>query len=65
MLQKRSLQRRRENVRRQLSLWPEEELNLWEGLDPEAKKAVIALLARLIGTAVRPDDRHEEDTKGA
>jgi hypothetical protein len=65
MLQKRSLHRRRENVQRQLSLWPEEErLNVWEGLDPEEGRTVIALWARLIARAVRPDDTHEKDVEG-
>ena len=56
-------------MQRQQGLWPEEErLNLWESFDPEAKKAVIALLSRLIGAAVRPHDetrnRHKKDAPG-
>jgi hypothetical protein len=64
MLQSKSLQRRRENVQRQLPLWPEEErLNIWEGLDPETQKRVIALLSRLIEKAVRPKPREENDER--
>lgn len=52
-------------MQRQLSLWPEEErLNVWEGLDPEEGRTVIALWARLIARAVRPDDTHEKDVEG-
>jgi hypothetical protein len=62
MLRKKPLQRRRENVQRQLSLWPEEKrLNLWEGLDPETQKKVIALLSRLIEKMVRPHDETQND----
>jgi hypothetical protein len=46
-------------VQRQLTLWPETEKNIWEHLDPETKKAVIAMLSRLIGKAVRPNTREE------
>jgi hypothetical protein len=61
MLQERSFQRRRENVQRQLSLWPEKErLDVWEGLDPEAKKTIIDLLVRLIGKAVRAREDDDE-----
>jgi hypothetical protein len=64
MLQKKSLQRRRENVQRQLPLWPEEERpNIWEGLDPEAQEIIIAILARLIGKAVRPGSREDENER--
>jgi hypothetical protein len=60
MLQRKSLQRRRENVQQQLPLWPEEEqLNIWEGLDYETQRMVIAILSRLIGKAVRPEPREE------
>jgi hypothetical protein len=60
MLQGKSLQRRRENVQRQLPLWPEEEhLNIWEGLDSENQKMVITILSRLIGKAVRPEPQEE------
>jgi hypothetical protein len=62
-----SLQRRRENVQRQLPLWPEaerppQELNLWEELDPETQVMIIAILSRLISKAVYPktqEDSHE------
>ncbi len=48
-------------MQRQLSLWPEEErLDLWESLDPETKKAVIALIARLIGKAVQTGEDDDE-----
>jgi len=51
-------------VQRQLSLWPEEEqLNLWEGLDPEAQKIVIAILSKLIGKAVRQKPREDENER--
>jgi hypothetical protein len=60
-----SLQRRRENVQRQLPLWPEaerppQELNLWEDLDPETQRKVIALLSRLIEKAVCPKDENQK-----
>ena len=48
-------------MQRQLGLWPEEEPNIWEDLDPEAKEAVIALLSRLIGKAVRPKPQEEKN----
>jgi hypothetical protein len=62
-----SLQRRRENVQRQLALWPEaerppQELTLWEELDPNTQKMIIATLSRLISKAVCPktqEDNHE------
>jgi hypothetical protein len=62
-----SLQRRRENVQRQLPLWPEAErppqkLNLWEELDPETQAMIIAILSRLISKAVYlkiQEDSHE------
>lgn len=48
-------------MQRQLSLWPEEErLDVWEGLDPEAKKTIIDLLVRLIGKAVRAREDDDE-----
>jgi hypothetical protein len=54
-------------VQRQLALWPEEEtppqeLNLWEDLDPETQRMIIATLSRLISKAVYPknqEDNHE------
>jgi hypothetical protein len=62
-----SIPRRRENVPRQLGLWPETEkpphpLDIWEDLDPEKKATIIAILARLIRRAARPEikeDQHE------
>jgi hypothetical protein len=61
MLQGKALQRRRENVQRQLPLWPEEErLNIWEGLGAGTKKAVIATLSRLIEKTVRPPEENDE-----
>lgn len=53
-------------MQRQLTLWPETEKNIWEYLDPETQKRVIALLSRLIEKAVRPKDenqnmRHKKD----
>jgi hypothetical protein len=51
-------------VQRQLTLWPEEErLNIWEGLDPEAQKIIIAILSRLIGKAVHPGTREDENER--
>ena len=48
-------------MQRQLSLWPEEErLDMWEGLDAETKKTVVALLARLIDKAVRTREDDNE-----
>ena len=55
-------------MQRQLALWPEEEtppqeLSLWEKLDPEMQRMVIAILSRLIRKAVYPktqeDNNHE------
>ena len=55
-------------MQRQLALWPEEEtplqkLSLWEKLDPEMQRMVIAILSRLIRKAVYPktqeDSNHE------
>jgi hypothetical protein len=62
-----STPRRREDVQRQLALWPEAErppqaLDLWQDLDPETKATVIAILARVIRKAARPknqEDNHE------
>jgi hypothetical protein len=62
-----SILRRRENVPRQLALWPEKEKlspprEIWEDLDPERKATIIAILARLIRRAARPrtqEDSHE------
>jgi hypothetical protein len=62
-----SFQRRRENVPRQLALWPEaerplQELNIWKNLDPEMQAMVISILSRLIRKAVSPktqEDNHE------
>ncbi|MCG6537798.1 MAG: hypothetical protein L7F78_24545, partial [Syntrophales bacterium LBB04] len=61
MLQGKSLYRRRRDVQRQLSLWPEEEKNIWEEPDPETHKRVIALLSRLIEKVVRPRDENQND----
>lgn len=52
-----SFQRRRENVQQQLALWseaakPPQELEIWEELDPEIQRTVIATLSRLISKAV-------------
>jgi len=54
-------------VPRQLALWPETEKpshpgDIWEELDPERKATIIAILARLIRRAARPEikeDKHE------
>jgi len=54
-------------VQRQLALWPEaerplQELNLWEELDPNTQRMIIAILSRLISKAVYPktqEDNHE------
>lgn len=55
MLQKPlSISRRKHDVQRQLTLWPEAERNIWEEFDPETQKRVIALLSRLIEKAIRP-----------
>jgi predicted Fe-S protein YdhL (DUF1289 family) len=62
-----STPRRREDVQRQLALWPgaerpPQELDIWQDLDPETKATVIATLARLIRKAARPktqEDNHE------
>jgi hypothetical protein len=54
-----SLQRRREDVQRQLAFWPEAGKNIWEDLDPETQKRVIALLSRLISGAVCPRDENQ------
>jgi hypothetical protein len=62
-----SIPRRRENVQRQLALWPEAERPpqsqaIWEDLDPERKTIVITILARLICQTARPktpEDNHE------
>ena len=51
----------------QLALWPEAERlaqpqDIWENLDSERKTIVIAILARLIRRAARPEtkeDQHE------
>lgn len=48
-------------MQRQPGLWPEEEPNIWEGLDTEAKKTLIALLSMLIGKAVRPKPEEEKN----
>jgi len=62
MLQKPpSLYRRRHDVQRQLSLWLDVEQNIWEGLDPETQKRVIAVLSRLIEKAVRLPDEPQKD----
>lgn len=48
-------------MQRQLTLWPETEKNIWEYLDPETQKKVIALLSRLIEKTVRPHDETQND----
>ena len=51
-------------MQQQLPLWLEEERpNIWEGLDPEAQEIIIAILARLIGKAVRPGSREDENER--
>jgi hypothetical protein len=65
--QSESLPRRREHVQRQLALWPEAErspqkLTLWEKLNPNTQRMIIALLSRLISQTVYPktqEDNHE------
>ncbi|MFP3870521.1 MAG: hypothetical protein ACLFVT_06540 [Syntrophobacteria bacterium] len=54
---------------RQLTLWseaerPPQELEIWEDLDPETQRTVIATLSRLIRKAVCPKNPREtqEDT---
>ncbi len=45
-------------MQQQQPLWPEEEqLSIWEGLDSETQRMVIAILSRLIGKTVRPEPR--------
>jgi len=54
-----SLQRRRANVLRQLALWSQEnprQLDIWQNLDPDSKKAFIVALARVIAKAACPPD---------
>ena len=46
---------------RQLALWPEEqdhtqETAVWQGLDLETKRTIIAMLSRLISKAVSPEN---------
>ncbi|MGD0238142.1 MAG: hypothetical protein ABSC55_26875 [Syntrophorhabdales bacterium] len=48
-------------MQRQLTLWPETEKNIWEYLDPETQKKVIALLSGLIEKTVRPHDETRND----
>jgi hypothetical protein len=60
-----SLPRRREDVQRQLAFWPEaerppQELDIWEDLDPETKRMVIATLSRLISKAVCPKTQEDK-----
>ena len=51
----------------QLALWPEaerplQELTLWEELDPNTQRMIIAILSRVIRKAVHPktqEDNHE------
>ena len=51
-------------MQRQLPLWPEaERRNMWEGIDPETQRTVIAILSRLIGKAVRPRTREENNER--
>jgi hypothetical protein len=61
MLQNKTLQRRRHEVQRQLTFWPDADKNLWEKLDPETHKRVIASLSSLIEKAVRPHDEAKKD----
>jgi hypothetical protein len=54
-----SFQRRRQNVHRQLALWPQEnsqQPDIWQDLGSESKKALIVALARLLAKAVCPPD---------
>ena len=49
---------------RQLALWPETEKpphprDIWEDLDPERKATIIAILARLIRRAARPETKED------
>ena len=52
---------------RQLPLWseaerPPQKLTVWEELDPNTQRMIIAMLARLISKAVYPktqEDNHE------
>ena len=62
--QPQSIPRRREDVPRQLTLWPEAEKppqpqDIWEDLDSERKTIVIAILARLIRRAARPETKED------
>jgi hypothetical protein len=55
------LQRRRENVHRQLPLWcgaqePDQETKIWQELDPQTKAVIIEMLSRLISKAVSPEN---------
>lgn len=52
-------------MQRQLPLWPEaerppQELNIWEDLDPETQRKIIAMLSRLIEKAVCPKDENQK-----
>jgi len=52
-------------VQRQLAFWPEAErppqkLDIWEDLDPETKRMVIATLSRLISKAVCPKTQEDK-----
>jgi len=54
-------------VQRQLALWPEaerqpQEPNIWETLDPNTQRLIIATLSRLISKAIyqkTQEDHHE------
>jgi hypothetical protein len=46
---------------RQLPLWfeaqdPNQEVKVWQQLDPETRRVIIATLSRLISKAVSPDN---------
>ncbi len=46
MILSKSFQWRRENMHKQLPLWPEaEQRNIWEGLDPETQRMVVAIVS--------------------
>jgi hypothetical protein len=47
-------------VHRQMTLWPETQLpdpvtEIWQNLDPDKKRTLVATLARLIAKARRPE----------
>jgi hypothetical protein len=58
---KKTLQRRRKSVNRQLALWPEaqnppQETAVWQELDLETKRTIIATLSRIISKAVSSEN---------